>query len=56
MTENEIEMAMEGLFLGAARVRAYKYSAKLSKNVQRELSTSISPQMWNEEKNNLKAA
>ncbi len=56
MTENEIEMAMEGLFLGAARVRAHKYSAKFSRNVHRKLSTRISVQMCFDEKNGLEAA
>ena len=37
MTEKEIELAMEGLFRGASKVRARKYSKKLSINVNREL-------------------
>ena len=50
MTEKEIELAMEGLFRGASIVRARKYSKKLSKNVNRELMTSISEQSWKNEK------
>tara|TARA_Y100001968_G_C19417908_1_gene750021 strand:- start:27 stop:200 length:174 start_codon:yes stop_codon:yes gene_type:complete len=57
MTENEIEMAMEGLFQGAEKVRAYKHSArKLSRNVHRQFASRIAAQMWQKEKNHFKAA
>ena len=56
MTEKEIAMAMEGLFHGAARVRAYKYATKVSKNVHRQFTSRIANQMWNEEKKDLKTA
>ena len=57
MTQNEIDMAMEGLFRGAEKVRAYKHSArKLSRNVHRQFSSRIAAQMWHEEKNYLKTA
>ena len=55
MTQSEIEMAMEGLFRGAEKVRAYKYSARnYYKNVHRRFSSRIASQMWNEVKINLK--
>ncbi len=38
MTEKEIDLAMEGLFRGASKVRAIKYAKKLSSNVNRELT------------------
>tara|TARA_B100001250_G_C19785400_1_gene783894 strand:- start:452 stop:598 length:147 start_codon:yes stop_codon:yes gene_type:complete len=38
MTEQEIEMAMKGLFRGASKVRASKFAKKLSSNVNRELT------------------
>ena len=53
MTDKEIELAMEGLFRGASRVRVRKYSQKLSGNVNRELSARIAAQMWEEEKDYL---
>ena len=56
MTQDEIEMAMEGLFLGAARVRAKKHSSKVSKNLHRQFSARILNQMWNDQKRNAKAA
>ena len=57
MTHNEIEMAMEGLFRGAEKVRAYKHSArKLSRNVHRQFTSRIASQMWQNEKNDLKVA
>ena len=56
MTENEIEMAMESLFVGAAKVRAKKHAIKLSKNVHREFTARIASQMWDEAKRNLKVA
>ena len=56
MTEKEIELAMEGLFRGASKVRARKYSKKLSGNVNRELLARIALQSWKDEKDFLKAA
>ena len=56
MTDNEIKMAMEGLFVGAARVRAHKYAIKVSKNIHRQYTARIVSQMWKDEKTNLKAA
>ena len=56
MTDKEIELAMEGLFRGASKVRARKYAKKLSSNVNRELTARIAAQMWKEEKDYLKTA
>ena len=56
MTEKEIELAMEGLFRGASKVRARKYSKKLSNNVGKELMARIVEQSWQDEKDFLKAA
>ena len=56
MTEKEIQLAMEGLFRGASKVRARKYSQKLSSNVNRELIVRIDEQSWKDEKDFLKAA
>tara|TARA_Y100001968_G_C19089328_1_gene586926 strand:- start:321 stop:515 length:195 start_codon:yes stop_codon:yes gene_type:complete len=56
MTKKEIEIAMQGLFIGAARVRAHKYANKMVKNVHRQFTSRIVSQMWNEEKENLNAA
>jgi len=56
MTEKEIELAMEGLFRGASKVRARKYSKKLSSNVSRELVARIVEQSWQDENDFLKAA
>ena len=50
MTDKEIELAMEGLFRGAYKVRAHKYAKKFSSKVNRELATRIAAQMWEEEK------
>ena len=50
MTKKEIELAMEGLFRGASKVRARKYSKKLSSNVSRELMARIVEQSWQDEK------
>ena len=56
MTENEIEMAMDGLLIGAGRVRAYKYPTKTSKNVHKQFNSRLAVQIWNKEKQNFKAA
>ena len=53
MTEKEIELAMEGLFRGASKVKARKHAKKLSSNVNRELTERIAAQMWKEEKDYL---
>ena len=51
MTDKEIELAMEGLFRGASKIRARKYAKKFSNNVNRELATRITEQMGNKKKN-----
>ena len=56
MTEKEIELAMEGLFRGASKVRARKYSKKLSSNVSRELMARIVEHSWQDEQEFLKVA
>ena len=56
MTQDEIQMAMENLFLGAERVRAKKNASKVSKNLHRQFSARILSQMWNDQKKNCKAA
>ena len=56
MTEKEIEMAMDGLFLGAARVRANKFSNQVSKNVYRPLTPSGQEQFLSQEEPHMKAA
>ena len=56
MTEKEIEIAMESLFAGAAKVRAKKHANKLSTNIHRQFTARIASQMWDEEKRNLKVA
>tara|TARA_Y100001934_G_C11623406_1_gene437756 strand:- start:257 stop:427 length:171 start_codon:yes stop_codon:yes gene_type:complete len=56
MTDKEIELAMEGLFRGASKIRARKYAKKFSSNVNRELSARIAAQMWKEEKDYLNTA
>ena len=50
MTEKEIQLAMEGLFRGASKVRARKNAKKLSSNVSRELMARIVEQSWQDEK------
>ncbi len=54
MTENEIEMALESLFIGAAKVRAKKHANTISKNVHRQFTARIASQMWEAEKRKLK--
>ncbi len=56
MNEKEIEIAMEGLFRGASKVRARKYTKRHSGNIKGELTTNISEQICKEEKDYLKAA
>ena len=56
MTDKEIELAMEGLFRGASKVRARKYAINFASNVNRELAARIAAQMWKEEKDYLNTA
>ena len=56
MTEQEIKLAMEGLFKGASKVRAQKYAKQLSGHVNREFTSRIAAQMWKEEKDYLNTA
>ncbi len=56
MTEQEVEMALASLFIGAERVRAKKHARTFSKNFHRECSERILNQMWEREKQNLKTA
>ena len=56
MTNEEIQMAMDSHFYGAARVRAKKHAQKISKNLHRQLSSRIINQMWDEEKQNWNVA
>ena len=50
MTEKEIELAMEGLFRGASKVRARKYAINFSDNLNRELAARIAAQRWKDKK------
>ena len=56
MTDKEIELAMEGLFRGASKIRARKYAKKFSINVNRQLAARVAAQMWKEEKDYLNTA
>ena len=56
MSDKEIELAMEGLFRGASKVRAHKYAKKFPSNVNRELTARIASEMWKEEKDYFKTA
>ncbi len=56
MTEKEIDLAMERLFRGASKVRARKYTEKLSSNVNRKLITKIADERWKDKKGFIKAA
>ncbi len=56
MNEKEIELAMEGLFRGASKVRARKYVQNFSNNVNRELTARVAAQMWKEENDYIKAS
>ncbi len=55
MNKKEIQLAMEGLFRGASKVRARKYANKLSSNVNGELEVKIAKQIYKEEKDYFKA-
>ena len=56
MTDKEIELAMEGLFRGASKIRARKYAKKFSSNVNRELTIRIAAQVWKGRKEHLMTA
>ena len=56
MTEQDVEMAMESLFVGASRVRAEKYARKLPRGVHRQFSSRVAAELWNHEKRQLKAS
>ena len=56
MTDEQIEMAMESLFVGAAKVRSKKHLNMFSRNVHRQFTARIASQMWDAEKRNLKLA
>ena len=56
MTEQDVEMAMESLFIGASRVRAEKYARRLPKSVHRQFSSRVAAELWNQEKRQLKAS
>ncbi len=56
MTEQDVEMAMESLFVGASRVRAEKYARKLPKGVHRQLGPRVAAELWNQKKRQLKAS
>ena len=56
MTKQEIEMAIDSLFDGAARVRAKKHEQKIANTVHRQFSARINSQMWDEDKRSIKDA
>tara|TARA_Y100001968_G_C19328810_1_gene703209 strand:+ start:619 stop:789 length:171 start_codon:yes stop_codon:yes gene_type:complete len=56
MTEKEIELAIQGLFRGASKVRARRYAKRLSTNSNRDLTARIATQIWKEDKKYLKAS
>ena len=56
MTDKEIDLAMEGIFRGASKVRARKYAKKLSSNVNRELTVRIAAHVWKGRKEHLMTA
>ena len=56
MTEQDVEMAMESLFVGASRVRAEKHARKLPKGVHRQFSSRVAAELWNQEKRQLKVS
>ena len=56
MTEKEIGLQLEGLYRGASKARARKYSKKLSNNASKELISRIAEQNWKDEEDLLKAA
>ena len=51
MTEKEIELAMDGLFRGASKVRASKYAKEHSGDFNRELTSRIAERLWEKESN-----
>ncbi len=57
MKEKEIELAMEGLFRGAQKVRARRNAKKFSSNAaNRTLTPKITSQAWKEGMNDPKVA
>ncbi len=56
MTEKDIEVALEGIFSGASKVRAHKYASKFSNKIHRQLTIRIASQMWSEDNRNLNSA
>ena len=48
MNEKEIDLAMEGLFRGASKVRARRYAQKIPSNANRVLTLRIASQVWKE--------
>ena len=56
MTEKEIELAMEGLFRGASKVRARKHAKIFSIDINRELRVRIKEQREEDEKKRFNVA
>ena len=56
MTEKEIELAMQGLFRGASKVRARRNSKKPSSSVNQKLIARILDPSWKDEKDCFKVA
>ncbi len=56
MTKEEIDMAIDSFFSGAARVSSKKQKASFFTNPDRELSVRIMDQLRESEKLNLKSA
>ncbi len=57
MNQNEFDSIIDRFFDGAARVRAQKHEKGVnSKNLDRQFSSRLMTQMWDEERRNIKAA
>ena len=56
MTEKEIELAMEGLFRGASKVRARKHAKIFSIDINRELRVRIKEERKEDEKKRFNVA
>ena len=56
MTEKEIELAMQGLFKGASKVRARRYAKKKFRNFNKELTSIIATKIREEDRNDLNVA
>ena len=56
MTEQDVEMAMESLFIGASRVRAEKYARKIPRDVHRPFGSRVAAELWNQKKRQLKSS